>query len=325
MKDLTIIMPYVNEYPMNYFTLCGLRCELEQSDLDWEIITIANKNTDKGYDRISKVQTPRIKALKYDDKLSHWNAKNFGIQNSEGKILFFIDAHCILSKNALVNLYNYYVNNYDVLHGSLHVPILYMNELQNRELEYKLIANITDKNGIDPNNPKNSAHNMHYSFTRYKHQKNASHHRVSCTSTCGMMISRDLMVDKLGMWPQELGIYGGGENFVNFTLAVMGYHINVFTRPNVLHHYAEKRQYSWNYDNWIRNRIIASYMSGGTEWSKIFAMNVRGRQPVLEKMWNDVVEKCSDHRQKIKPFIKMSPIVWVEKEVLEGRHQGFYK
>jgi len=305
--------------------VCNIRCELEQSDLDWEIITIANKNTDKGYDRLIKTQTPRIKALKYDDKLSHWCAKNYGILNSTGNVLFFIDSHCILAKNALVNMFKYYTEHYEELNGTLHLPLTYMGELNGRELEYKLITNITDKNGIDSTNSKNSAHNMHYSFTRYKHQKNTLHHRVSCMSTCGMMISRELMVDKLGMWPSELGIYGGGENFVNFTLAVMNYYINVFTRPNVLHHFAEKRQYSWNYDNWIRNRIIASYMSGGAEWSKIFAMNARGRPKVLESMWNNVVEKCHEQREKIKPFIKMSPIVWVENEVSEGRHLGFYK
>jgi len=322
-RQLSVIVPYCNEYPQIYFTICNLRCELEQSDIDWEIITIANKNTDQGFERVSRIQSDRVRALRYDEKLSHWCAKNAGVLRSTGEVLFFIDSHCILTKNALVNMYKCYIENREEINGSLHLPILYMNEKNGRELEYKLIANITENNKIDPSNPKNTAHNLHYSFTRYKHK--APFHRVSCMSNCGMMISRDILVDKLGMWPWALGIYGGGENFFNFTLAMMGYHVNVFSRPNAVHHYAEKRGYAWNYDNWIKNRIIAAYMFGGSEWSKIFALNLRGRREVLARMWTEVTKECLEHRKKIEPYIKFTPQEWVEQEAASGRFQGIYR
>jgi hypothetical protein len=321
MSKLSIIVPYCNEYPQVLFTLCGLRVELEQSDIDWEIISISNTSTDKGFERVKAIQTPRIKALEYNDKLSHWNAKNYGVVHSTGDILFFIDSHCILAKDALVNAYKYYTSHYEELNGTLHLPILYLGEINGRELEYKMVCNITeDKQGLDCN-PKNGPHNLHYVFTRHKHIK--PHHRVSCMSTCGMMMSREIF-DKLGGWPSELGIYGGGENFINFTLGVMGYHINVFYTPNVVHHYAEKRSYSWNYNDWIRNRIIASYMCGGEEWSYIYAVNAKGRRNVLESLYSDVVEKCKKHREHVLPSIIMTPQEWVRKEFASGRFMGEY-
>lgn len=322
MNKLTVISPYCNEYPQICFTICNLRCELEQSDIDWEIISISNTGTDKGFERVKAIQTPMIKALEYNDKLSHWNAKNYGVAHSTGDVLFFIDSHVILAKNALVNAYKYYISHYEELHGTLHLPILYLGEINGRELEYKMICNITDdKQGLD-NNPKNGPHNLHYVFTRHKHISPS--HRVSCMSTCGMLMSREIY-DKLGGWPTEMGIYGGGENFINFTLAMMGYHINVYSAPSVLHHFADKRGYSWNYNDWIRNRIIASYMCGGEEWARIYAINAKGRRNVLEGMWQDVVGKCKDQRVHIEKSIVMSPREWVRKEALEGRFTGEFE
>lgn len=320
MSKLSVIVPYCNEYPQICFTMCDLRCELEHSGVDYEIIAISNQGTDKGFERIKATQTSQIKAFEYNDKLSHWNAKNYGVAHSTGDVLFFIDSHCILTKNALVNMFNYYTEHYDELHGTLHMPILYLGDLEGRELEYKMVCNITDdKQGIG-GNPKNSPHNLHYVFTRIR---NKNVHRVSCMSMCGSMMSREIY-DKLGGWPSELGIYGGGENFINFTLAVMGYHINVFSYPNAVHHYAEKRSYSWNYTDWIRNRIIAAYMNGGEEWAHIFAQNAKGRKNVLEQLYNDVVEKCKTHREHIVPNIIMTPQEWVEQEAASGRFVGQY-
>lgn len=324
MAKLSIIVPYCNEYPMIYFTICNLRCELEQSDIDWEIITIANQSKDRSLIRLKALtkSNRRIKALEYNDHQSHWNAKNHGVLNSTGDILFFIDSHCILTKNALVNLFKFYIEHQDELHGTLNLPILYMNELAGRELEYKLQANITEKMLAD-NNLKNTPHNLHYSFTRYKHT--TPYHRVSCMSTCGMMISRDLLVNELQLWPTNMTAYGGGENFINFCLAVMGYHVNVFSRPNAVHHFAEKRGYSWNYDGWIKNRIIASYLCGGEEWARVFALNVRGKKKVLERILNEVLKEHKEHRDHIATRQIMTPSEWVEQEIKEKRSIGIFK
>jgi len=48
---LSVIIPYVNEYPQNVFTIAAVHEEL--SNVEHEIIAVNNKGTDKGYDKIS--------------------------------------------------------------------------------------------------------------------------------------------------------------------------------------------------------------------------------------------------------------------------------
>jgi hypothetical protein len=186
------------------------------------------------------------------------------------------------------------------INGTLHMPINYMLEQPGKELIYKLLYN--KEEGI-----------AHYSFRR---MINREIHKVPCMSTCGMMVSREIIQQSLGMWPWELGIYGGGENFINFTLAVLGYDVNIWPH-HPIHHYAYKRGYSWNYDDWLRNRMIAIYLAGGEAWLKRFSDASKGRPEVKEGMRLDVISKTKDHRDKIKAQQKYSLEEWAEKMLAE--------
>lgn len=302
MAELSIICPSVGEYPQNIFTFQNIWCELA-GEVDFEFIFIDNwckavedqgRTRDKSWEYMSsRAQAlPFLKALHYDKKLSHWQAKNLGVSKSTGKFLWFVDAHCIVSKNALVNMFKYYKENHKGLNGTLHLPLSYLTEKPGLELIYKLVADLPTGN-------------VHYSFTRYPHNKNlGSHFQVPCMSTCGMMMTRKIY-DQLGGWPTELGIYGGGENFINFTLAVLGKSVNIM--PGLpLFHYAEKRGYQWNYDDWIRNRIIATYLFGGDEFARLFTNHAKGRPSVLERIRYDVIKKCRSHREHIEAQQKVS-------------------
>jgi hypothetical protein len=114
-------------------------------------------------------------------------------------------------------------------------------------------------------------------------------------STCGMMISREIY-NKLGGWPVELGIYGGGENFLNFTMAVLGLSINIFpSKP--LYHYAAPRGYYWNYDDYHRNRCIATYMFGGENWAYRYIKHINGRDTVKEAILSSIITSESSVKQ----------------------------
>lgn len=297
MSALSIIIPFCNEYPQVAFTVQDLYCEME-GRVPFEIIAVNNYceevrrqgfEEDKGFEYLSSIakSNPWLKVTKYDAKLSHWNAKNAGVRSSSGNILFFCDAHCIVSKDALVNMYQYY--KHEALDGTLHLPLSYLLERRGLELTYKLIADA--EKGV-----------CHYSFTRYRDAD--APYQVPCMSTCGMMMTRDLY-NTLGGWPLELGIYGGGENFINFSLGVMGKTISIFPGPP-LYHYAEKRGYHWNYTDWVRNRCIAAYIHGGKDFARRFISNVKGRPPVLEGIYHDVLKTCMPHRERIKKQQKIS-------------------
>ncbi len=334
-NKLSIIMPFAGEYPQNIFTVMSIYNQLVDTPIEWELIAVNNwcgqvagqpdyiekcpecnhqwkvtradanshrppyKNPDPGGSRMRSYSAihPWLKYVEYKDKLSHWNAKNAGVAASTGDILFFIDAHCALPPNTLSDAYSHYAKHHKSLNGTLHLPIAYFLELPHERLIYKLVA-------------KPEIALYHYSFTRLNtffavwQKKRKDGHtavpksiKVPCMSTCGMLMTRELF-DLLGGWPKELGIYGGGENFINFTLAIMNKSVNIFMgRP--LHHYAEKRGYNWYYTDHKRNQIIATYLFGGPERARMFSRHCKLDRKTAEKTVEGVIDSCQDHRAHV--------------------------
>lgn len=298
MAELSVIIPFVNEYPQVLFTIQSIAQEL-RGRVDFEIIVINNyceevKRSgiaeDNGYNAVlaSEKLNSWLKVLHYKDKLSHWNAKNLGVENSSGEFLWFCDAHCIISRDSLYNMFAYYRDTYGEINGTLHLPLTY-KLLESRRLIYKLVYN-------------KEAGEVHYSFTPYgadRTEVDKFYYRtVPCMSTCGMMITRQLYED-LGGWPKELGIYGGGENFLNFSLAVIGKTVNVFHADPLFHH-GEARGYSYTYDDYSRNRILATYLFGGKNLATTYSLNRKGDKGVLKSILEDVLVTCKEHRELIK-------------------------
>lgn len=318
MTKLSIVIPFCNEYPQILFTIQSIAQEL-RGRADFEIIAVNNYcdevkkqgvKEDKGYEAVlaSASVNPWLKVLHYKDKLSHWQAKNMGVQESFGKFLWFCDAHCMVSRSSLFKMFEYYRAMHDEIDGSIHLPLTY-KILESRKLIYKLVYN-------------ESIGEVHYSFTGYRPCGDSNgapryfadnYYEVPCMSTCGMMITKDLY-NLLGGWPKELGIYGGGENFINFTLAILGKSKNIFCGEPLFHH-GDKRGYSFNYDNYTKNRIIATYMFGGEKWARKYAKHRKGSQVVIQKILNGVLHKCKDQREYIKSQQVISIEDWLKKWV----------
>lgn len=324
-KQLSIIIPGCNEFPMNAFTVQSVIATMDCTPLDYEVIYIDNqsdgwegppkdssekekekwkRDSKENLDRrnfLNGKARHRLKTLHYDDKLSHWNAKMVGVEAAKATTLFFMDAHCILEPNSLLDMFKAYKTQYTKINGSLHMPIRYMLDIPGRELVYQYIYN-------RPNGE------MHYTFRRMTEREKI--HKVPCMSTCGMMIEKEFLVDACGGWPRELGIYGGGENFLNYTMAVLGYEKSIWPF-NPIHHYAFRRGYAWKYDDFVRNHIIAAYMWGGEEWIDrliVGRIKVKNDRPaVLNGMKLDVMSKCKEQREHIKSQQKYTPEEWAAK------------
>jgi glycosyltransferase involved in cell wall biosynthesis len=331
-NKLSIIIPFVNEHPQVAFTIQVVLEELKNSDINFEIIAVNNytkevdnqklreelcpfcmhpvevfRTEDKGGEFLNdKVKhNSQLKYIKYDKKLSHWNAKNEGVKNSIGNILLFLDAHVIPSQGSIKTMFNYYIKHYETLNGTLHLPLAYLLSKSGQELIYKIET--------DPNRGF-----YHYTFSSYR--KEAQPYKVPCMSTCGMMMSRELY-DLLGGWPTELGIYGGGENFINYTLAVLGKNKWIMT-TGPLYHYADSRGYFYNYDDFVRNRTIATYMFAGEEVAHLFARHCQGNMDILEKIYQDAITKTTIHRKLIEDAQQLSIDEWLAKMKLEGMWDG---
>jgi len=308
MTDLSVIMPYCNEYPQNVFTIQNIAQELS-GRVDFEILAVNNycdevkaqgRDEDAGGALIDAAARGLhwLKPLRYADRLSHWQAKNRAVAASRGRVLFFVDAHCIVGRDSLYDMYRYYASHHERINGMIALPLTY-KILEWRRLIYKLACE--PEHGV-----------YHYAFTSY--QLMDEPYRVPCMSTCGCMMTRDLY-DEVGGWPEELGIYGGGENFLNFTLAVMGKTVNIWPTDRPLHHHGEKRGYHWNGDDYTRNRIIATYMFGGADLARKFAATRKGNPSVIERMAEDVIDKCAGHRAHIEQKQVMNIEEWYRKWV----------
>jgi len=315
---LSVIIPFAQEHPQLAFTVQSIYNELTRAqrytdDLEFEIVVIDNHclelenqmraaghKPDGGSEYIASLAKDRdwLQYFQYNKKLSHWQAKNLGVFASRGDILFFCDAHCVPSINTLAPMHMFYSLNWQDLHGTLHLPLSYMLEKPGRELIYKMV-----------NYPEHAVY--HYSFTKYRYNEGICY-TVPAMSTCGMMMHRSIY-DYLGGWPTELGIYGGGENFINFTLGVMGYNKWIFpTEP--LYHYAAPRGYSWNYDDYHRNRAIATMMFGSRELSEKYLQNIRGHEIQKRMLIMDVLgnEETLIHAQSLWKKHTMTIDEWSE-------------
>ena len=289
---LSIIIPFVNEHPQIAFTLQSLLLDL-RGQIPFEVIAIENWNEhtcgerqkrtrDKGFEYLKDApkNNPELKVLHYGEKLSHWQAKNYGVAHSSGDTLLFLDGHVLVSPGSIGDMYCHYRQFGPDLNGTLHLPICYFLDRKDRALIYKPV--VEKEKSV-----------WHYSFTSYGKHPQGKVIQVACMSTCGMMMDRGIY-NQLGGWPKELGIYGGGEHFINFTLAVLGKTVNIYP-ANPLYHYAAPRDYNWYYDDYHRNRCIATYMFAGADAAKNYMKNTKGDQTVLQAIADDVISKEFNH------------------------------
>lgn len=270
---LSIIIPFVVEMPQLLFTVQSLTYELRDR-CDYEILCVDNKipsifESDHSelngsiyiQKKIDAGVLPNVRLLKYPNALSHWGAKNFAVDNAAGDTLLFLDAHVLTQPGCIYDMYHVYQQFALHREGSLHLPISYMLDNKIR-LVYELVYE-PDKGKVD------------YRFKPME-LTNREVMRVPCMSTCGMLISKYLLVDVLKKWPDELGSYSGGEQYINFTMAVLGLKKYIYCLGD-LQHYAAPRAYEMDPFDVARNKAIATFLFGGHELMTLFVNDLKNR------------------------------------------------
>lgn len=224
-----------------------------------------------------------IRYLQYDVKQGHWNAKNHGIAHSKGKYLFFLDAHCLMERDSLRQMIEFLRHPPEEKIGGVHAYINYM--LDSRCLEYR------------PQRDKFFG----YQFCTHQvdpvtKQFPTRPYKVCVMSTCGMMCPRTV-IEELGGWHPEFGIYCGGEGYMNFKQSTCGYHHWIHPAAKCWH-WAEKRGYQYWHSDFVRNEMIAAYVCGGEEALQ-FCIDGRGSSAAILALAADVREKCNGEREFI--------------------------
>lgn len=278
--DVSVIIPCCNEYPQVLFTVQSVVEELEHTGYEYEILVVSNRSTDKTNEyftglKSSLTRNGRLRFFAYEDRLSHWQAKNLGVSEASGRHLFFLDAHCILGRDTMKHLIEF-ADGFEGRLGGVHCLIRYM--LDPHLLEYA----VKDR--------------LQYRFCSAN--GHTEPYEVPVMSTCGMLVPRSTF-DEVGAWSPELGIYGGGEAYINWKMTTCGY--EQWNHPQAIcWHYADKRGYSWNYNDFVRNSFIAAYVVAGEDELEQEARNrldyKKDRPEVILPMRDDVMEKCKSDR-----------------------------
>jgi hypothetical protein len=347
-KDLSIIIPFAGEYPQAIFTIQAIAQSL-LGKLDFEIIAVDNycgeleaqwnnidnkaaMNLEANLRRNEKdcneafraaIKTvplcPRenrsgeaIKAsargnewltyMEFDGRLSHWECKRLACEVAKADTFLFIDAHCIPSLG-IDEMYRDYTGMDYCDQGTFHMPLTY-KILEWHRLIYKMKV-------------ENEFYG--YSFTGMDEDKKDPF-EVPVMSCCGVMISREVL-DRIGGWPEGMFAYGGGENFLNYSLAVTG--MKKWIYPGVtLHHHGDRRDYHYTYDGTLKNRLLAHYLFGGAEKLGKLASVSKGRPEVLVSMADQIIRNANyqAHRNIIKSNTTVGLDQWVE-----GYEKGVFK
>jgi hypothetical protein len=243
-------------------------------------------------------KNPWLKYIKYDRRLSHWQAKATGVLESEYDTLLFMDAHTIPTPTITDMFMKYRFgkdkNGFYWDQGTMHFPLTY-KILEWRRLIYKLKIE--------------EPHFWSYAFTGFRDSEEP--YEVPCMSTCGMMISRHIY-NSLGGWPKTLGIYGGGENFMNFSLAVTGYKKFIYPQATLFHH-GDRRDYHYNYNDMIINRMTAHYLFDGDHGLNLFRDNSKGNKSTLKALAEYVKAENKEQRGMINIIQEYTIREWADK------------
>lgn len=245
---------------------------------------------------------PWLTYVQYEDKLSHWNAKNTAVAVARGRLLFFVDGHVAPGDGCLRNAVKLY-DEWTAEHGPgcFHTPLTY-HILEDKKLVYAF-------------RPELEKWFLGYRFCSYPKTWDddgtrifrAEHgdflpepQEVPCGSLCGMLTSRELY-DRMGGFPKALGIYGGGENFWNFTRATLGAKAWVVPGEPLYHHGAT-RGYHWLDGDFKKNQAVAAFLYGGEEWLEGFCRHhdkYERDRDFFERILTEIPVECAEHRAHI--------------------------
>lgn len=298
---VSVIMPFVNEWPQVAFTIRSVHEALQ--GIDHEIIAVDNycnevrsqgykmdrghREPDKAHGHVEMAagKLPWLKYVQFEDKLSCWGSRNAGVRSSRGDLLLFLDSHVIPSDGLLQMAVQHCLSpEWQSVHpyDTLHLPLSYQI-LDSRRLIYRFVW--------EPHKG-----NCHYAFVSAPGDLEEVL-EVPCMSSCGMIMPRRLY-DRLGGWPEALSAWGGGENFFNFSMAVMGHRKYVFPY-GTLHHHGDKRNYNYSHDGFHRNRMIANACFGGEPWVDAYAAHMSGNRGIIQRLKEEALQGAEPQRSAI--------------------------
>ncbi len=121
---LSVIVPAYREGPRIYQNLLRLLGELDQLGADYEVVVVSDGNTDATVAEAERVGSPRVKVLHYAANMGKGYALSYGVANSTGTLVTFIDADMELNPRVIRNFLELMAQGqYDIVIGSKRHPL----------------------------------------------------------------------------------------------------------------------------------------------------------------------------------------------------------
>lgn len=242
-KTVSVIIPSRNELKNLLWTLQAAMADLE--GLDFELIPVLNRCNPDDQEAVKRYWPFKAgfgQVVVYDEKASCWGARNAGARVATGEYLLFLDSHVMPSPGSYQRLIAFHRGWKGVAHCALN----YWLEPQAKALygyewrPEKFWGNWTRRKPVGPD------------------------FKVPLSGTSSSLIDRDVF-NEVGGWHPELGIYGGGETYMDLLVQMYGYAVRL-DPDNRLWHLTENRGYVWNNEDLRRNFMLSAFVLGGLPW-----------------------------------------------------------
>jgi glycosyltransferase involved in cell wall biosynthesis len=144
--ELSVIVPAYREGPRIYANLQRLLTELDQLGMDYEVILVSDGNADNTESEARRITSPRLKVVAYAVNMGKGYALGYGVRESTGDLVTFIDADMELHPRDIKPFIQMMKGgNYDIVVGSKrhpqsHVSYPWLRRLQS--LAYQLVIRI---------------------------------------------------------------------------------------------------------------------------------------------------------------------------------------
>jgi GT2 family glycosyltransferase len=279
MPDVSIIVPYAQDWPHLYFTLNQCAMLLVNSKLSHEIVVVGNNSGEPAIEDAAKLVTARDFADAHKARFiisqipSNGVAANLGAKVATGKYLAFMDSHVVLSPNIFTECIKVIDN--DIRAGLVHAPMCHTGIPFNPDFSYmnnKRCYQYLYKEWDLKKFPGVWYLNTGAFTGTYNHFNPGLEPRQIVGCGHGFFMIRKDTWDKIGGYHTGQRAYGGRESFVTFKSLLFGFHN--YTVPAVHHiHYNGRRLYEWKDDKgcngndlFWRNAMTQAYSIGGEEW-----------------------------------------------------------
>lgn len=286
----SVIIPTLNEGGNLWFTIHAIRMIWEHfSDEGHELIVVDNGSSDNTEKFMEDSVVQKFVTFIRCPDSGPGAARHTGAMAARGEILFFIDAHVLLSPNFFGKTECMMRNVIWDDVGIVHFPIAWNGGLgENFATCYKLTL---EKNF----------------WGEYQSKKFKELTEIAASGHACIAVRKDHFVE-IGGISAPFSAYGGSEIYLNLKFALFGYKNYLFPDVYYLHCSQRKQNYFWSNDLLFQNQVIAAYTIGGEIWSsKVlhYHLNLSGWKPeVTQKLYAEAIEKALEDYKFIQMHAK---------------------